>query len=77
MIRVYLDWNIISNYKQPHNQELRDFFDCKISALSKKLSVYKPPLFHVIFVENLGKQYIATLFSHSITDAISLGVFVM
>jgi hypothetical protein len=27
MIRVYLDWNIISNYKQPYNQELRDFFD--------------------------------------------------
>jgi hypothetical protein len=25
MIRVYLDWNIVSNYKQLYNQDLRDF----------------------------------------------------
>lgn len=27
MIRIYLDWNVISNLKRPESKEIRDFFD--------------------------------------------------
>lgn len=27
MIRIYLDWNVISNLKRPENKELKNFID--------------------------------------------------
>jgi len=34
MIRIYLDWNVVSNLKRPENKDLKEFIDkhkeCKL-----------------------------------------------